>query len=304
MKNEFRAFTLMELIIVVTVLIIIWAIWFMSFDWYLKDSRNTTRNVDLNTIKNWIELYHQKNLSYPTPKSHINVSYMWNLVWRQWYFPNDLDWFDETNHLFLDPTTWSWYSYSLLSSWKEFEVAAALEPVQFISGENKAYASSDPFLLWKALVLWNYNWKLLKTRSWSEDHIIACPSITSSINNPNLLLIIQDKKLVYDSYHNMPFIYAWSDFIVEWWFDFTPNSIVVYSWSLDTIRNDQLQRNILYKNFQLAYEWTTLSKTKRFINIVSTSNVIDPFNLVDNQKELVNSLVEDTLKLRTYKKRN
>lgn len=303
MKTNLKAFTIMELIIVVAVLAIIWAIWFMSFDWYLKDSRNTTRNVDLNTIKNWIELYHQKNLSYPSPTSFINISYNWNTVWRQWFFPNNVDWFDESNHLFLDPTTWSWYSYSLLDSWKEFEVSAALEPVQFITSNNKVYAS-DPFLLWKALVLWNYNWKLLKTKSWSIDYILASPSITSSIFDTDLETIILTKKLVYDSYHNMPFIYRWSDFIVEWWFDFAPNNMVVYSWSLANIRNDSLQRAILYKNFQLAYEWTALSKNDKFIDIVATENIIDQFNPTDNQKDLIKELTEKTLRLKTYKIKN
>lgn len=296
-----RAFTLIELIIVIAVLIIIWSIWFMSFDWYTKDSRNTLRKVDLKTIKTWIEYYYQKNLIYPTPISYTSINYNGTEVWKQWIFPNEIDGFDDSNNLFLDPTTLKWYWYSLLSNGKEFEVSAALEPVWFITGINKTYSASSPFLLWKALVIWNYNWKLLKAKSWSIDHIIAVPSITSSINNTDLLSIIVNKKVVYDFYHNMPFNYEWTDFIVEGGFDFIPNTIVIFTWSIDLLKTDELQRNILYREFQLAYEETILSKNEKFLDMVATENIIDPFSTTDNEKDIIKDFFDKVLRIKTYR---
>jgi len=298
------AFTLMELIIVITLLIIISSIWFMSFDWYTKDSRNTLRKVDLKTIKTWIEYYYQKNLVYPTPDSYVSIIYNGDEVWKQGVFPNDIDGFNDSNNLFIDPSTLKWYWYSLLSNWREFEVSAALEPVKFISNKNTTYAESTAFLLWKALIIWTYNWKVLKVKSWSIDHIIALPSITSSVNNMDLFSIITNKKVAYNWYNNMPFNYEWTDFIVEWWFDFIPNDIVIFTWSIDVLKWDELQRNILFKNFQLAYEWTILSKDVKFLEIVATENTIDPFNITDEQKDIVKDFFDKVLKIKTYRVRN
>lgn len=57
-KLRTKAFTLVELIIVVTILAILWAISFISMQWYSASSRDSVRVTDITAMKTWLELYH------------------------------------------------------------------------------------------------------------------------------------------------------------------------------------------------------------------------------------------------------
>ena len=57
-KIRKKAFTLIELIVVITILAILWTIAFMSFIWYSVTSRDSLRISDIKTMKTWLELYH------------------------------------------------------------------------------------------------------------------------------------------------------------------------------------------------------------------------------------------------------
>ena len=45
-----RAFTLVELIVVITILAILWTIAFISLQWYSKDARDSTRITDIGNL--------------------------------------------------------------------------------------------------------------------------------------------------------------------------------------------------------------------------------------------------------------
>lgn len=55
MKNNVnvkKAFTLVELIVVITILAILWTIAFLSLQWYSADARNAKRDTDLTSLSN------------------------------------------------------------------------------------------------------------------------------------------------------------------------------------------------------------------------------------------------------------
>ena len=59
-KYYFPAFTLVELIVVITILAILWTVAFISFQWYTKDTRETVRISDIQNIKKWYGLFDAK----------------------------------------------------------------------------------------------------------------------------------------------------------------------------------------------------------------------------------------------------
>jgi len=77
-------FTLVELIVVITILAILWTIAFLSFQWYSRDARDSKRTSDVNNMKTTLELFNVNTWKYPSPDSLSTISYSWDTVWYQW----------------------------------------------------------------------------------------------------------------------------------------------------------------------------------------------------------------------------
>ncbi len=128
--RKVRAFTLVELIVVITILAILWTIAFISLQWYSKDARDATRTADLNNIKTSIEIYSLQTWKDPIPDNYSTITYSgWTeKVWYQWVV-----WDQVTTNLKslhekpLDPLTNEPYVYSTTNSYNEYEVLALYE---------------------------------------------------------------------------------------------------------------------------------------------------------------------------------
>ena len=70
MKNQ--AFTLVELIVVVTILAILATIGFVSYSRYLTGVRDTNRIASLTSISDGLELYRTRN-DLPDPDDAIDI---------------------------------------------------------------------------------------------------------------------------------------------------------------------------------------------------------------------------------------
>ena len=60
-----KGFTLVELIVSITILAILWTIAIISFQWYTKNSRDSVRIADVNNLQTWLELFQVKSWKYP-----------------------------------------------------------------------------------------------------------------------------------------------------------------------------------------------------------------------------------------------
>jgi len=67
-----KAFTLVELIVVITILAILATIGFVSFSWYLAWTRDTNRVAQLKAMSDALELYSTKD-DLPKPDNYIEV---------------------------------------------------------------------------------------------------------------------------------------------------------------------------------------------------------------------------------------
>ena len=76
MKIQKKAFTIVELIVVITILAILSTIWFVSFSSHLMWTRDTNRLSQLSTIHEWLEVYGAKN-TLPQPENSVEVRASW-----------------------------------------------------------------------------------------------------------------------------------------------------------------------------------------------------------------------------------
>jgi len=174
-----RGFTLVELIVVITILGILWTIAFISIQWYSRDSRDSKRISDIWNIKTALELYSLKTWRYPSPDNFDIVSYSWatEIVRYQWVVWNQV-----TRNLKtlivkpLDPLTNDEYVYSVTNVYKEYEVLALYEwdvNIAYNPLINKTNAGATTLT---PKIDWTYNWVFVKT----THYIIPTPSIISS----------------------------------------------------------------------------------------------------------------------------
>lgn len=164
-----KAFTLVELIVVITILGILATMAFIALLWYATDARNSSRISDLNHIKKSLALFSLATGKYPQPDNAQNVTYSWWTVpmWKQWIIGDTVttQLSRNLNKKPIDPLYDIEYIYSTTDDGTKFEIMSLYEP---IGTQNTVKID------------WNYAWMWVK--SWH--YIIPTPSIITAENLP------------------------------------------------------------------------------------------------------------------------
>ena len=270
-KQNNHAFTLLELIIVITILIILWIIVYISLNKYSEQTRDSARISDLSSIKTSLELFQIDSSKYPLPTNSIDITYSWALVWKQWTIWESLvKNIDKLDKIPIDPLTNSQYTYSTTYARNEYEIAWLFEwDLIAYNPFNTSIKLGNELLqvnAWnveaRAYVTWNYNWLMNKTVSWATCYVLSLPTIIASdIETSNKLEdIIENNRLVYNWYNNLPASYKNSKFNVLWWFDFNPNNLLSYNWMCTDLEESVWERIKVIYNLQKSYSWTIIDK--------------------------------------------
>lgn len=277
-----KAFTLVELIVVITILAILATIGYTSFQWYKVSSRDSVRLSDIKSMEKILDLYEIKKWKYPLPVSPQTVTYSWSLLWSQWSFGTTA----YTSNISLsnvpsDPVTWLSYAYSVTNTNREYQLAAVLEGALSFNSINNLYAWTE---IAKIYVKWNYNGKIIKVSANGTQYILWIPSIMSADAwEPDILNIIQAKKLVYKWYNNLPYNFTGSIHKVDGWFDYETDNIVLYEWEIRDLATDKSKRIVFLDNLQKSYSGTIIAQEEIIqwvlAIIVNTNN---PTPLADN----------------------
>jgi uncharacterized protein (TIGR02145 family)/prepilin-type N-terminal cleavage/methylation domain-containing protein len=304
MNKQKQAFTLVELIVVITILAILGTIAFISLQWYSTQARDSTRVNDLASMKSSLELYQLEAGKYPQPTNGIDITYSWAIVWSQGTFWETVySNVKKLDKIPTDPLTDKEYTYSVTTIKTEYQLWGILEwdEVSFSSAASSPLTGRIRPLghpvergvlntetnAWEtianAIVTWNYNWVITKTNSWTLCNILATPSIiTNDTSVTDLQQIVTNSSFVYRWYKNLPGSFNWSKFKQDWWFAFQPNNLSVYtdnnncgditaktsSWTTARVQ--------LLKWLQDAYTWTILKEVWEIKNIADL--VIDTNN--------------------------
>lgn len=300
-----KGFTLVELIVVITILSILWTIAFVSFQGYGIWARNNVKIQDLRTMETALELFKLERGIYPDPTDAFDVTYQGWLAWKQWKFWEQT----RTNvsrlpKVSLDPSTGTEYAYSITNSRTEFQLWALWEPSVFGQRNpqifTSVYAADQPAI---ALTIWNYNGKVLSVR-WNDsatnstitDYILAVPSIMTRDDTQRDLDQIYRTNLVYDQASNLPSTYVWTWWKTDGWFDYNPTPFVLFEWDLSVL-GDKTERVKLALKTKASYEWTTLENHSNYqelqnIDVDVASEFADIENITQEELEALGVSVQ------------
>jgi prepilin-type N-terminal cleavage/methylation domain-containing protein len=81
-KNKW--FTLVELIVVITILAILGTIAFISLQWHSRNARDSVRINDMASIKKWLWILLVRWGIVPVPEDKVDITSSGELVWYQW----------------------------------------------------------------------------------------------------------------------------------------------------------------------------------------------------------------------------
>ncbi len=251
-----RAFTLVELIVVITILAILWTIAFISLQWYSADARDSSRISDVNHIKTSLELYSLDSWKYPLPDEAQNVTLTWTtvVVWKQWTI-----WDTVTSQLSrnlnekpTDPLYETEYIYSTLENGSKYEVMSVYEGDLAYNSSTlvaQTNAASTPTVR----VDGTYNWMYVKT----GDYIIPTPSIITALDPTWLYLNIATiKSQVINRWTNVPNI--WTSKVVQKTWELVFNDFQTYNIALDK-DSDPSEFLAAYKALADTYTWSSLA---------------------------------------------
>ena len=126
-ENTLRwAFTLVELIVVVTILALLSTIWFIAYVWHLKWIRNTNRITTLVSLWEWLNSY-KVNYSLPLPDDYVEVKVGWKIIAYQWYVWKSILKTIKFSNKWKDPIDDTYYSYYLTEQNNHFQLMWFLE---------------------------------------------------------------------------------------------------------------------------------------------------------------------------------
>lgn len=212
-KKHVFAFTLVELIVVITILAILWTIAFVSLSWYSQKARNSSRVSDVKVIEKGLSLFMTTNSAYPRPDNAIDISYSGSLAWSQWTF---WSWvykeLKTVSNIPTDPLFWTQYTYSVLNTKNQYELAAMLEGglQAFNPSISQSYAVSSTNA--SSFNVWTYISRDIKVSTGGECIFITSPSIILS-DIPTWGNMVNDGLYSYsfDGSPNLPSSYSGSE---------------------------------------------------------------------------------------------
>jgi len=191
MQNSKKAFSFVELIITISIIVLLAVVWLSMNQWHRDKTSNTKIVTDIDTLNNALESYTQENGSLPMPWWNTNF------FTRDWSYAHSFSWAETfgvygnitedtipkwyLNILPLDPRTNSYYSYWKTKGTAEI-VANQFETawVQIINWTFQAKVAGN-----YTAEVWPYN----LIREYNGSNFVYDKSKTNLPYNPEELII-------------------------------------------------------------------------------------------------------------------
>ena len=293
MKFADKAFTLVELIVVITILAVLWTIAFVSFQWYAKSSRDSARISDLKSIEKVLALHKIESWFFPNADNSVPVTYLSSMIWSQGTFgENARAAVKRISNIPVDPLTGTEYSYSTTYSKNEFEVGVSFEG-QWLSGWGYQVLAWDR--LGNSYVSGDYNGQLIQKEIGWVLYILAVPTIiNANMWNVRYSDIVDNGSFALHGSNNLADSYSWTVFNpLGWWniVSVNPANMVVFSWSIsDLTGSDPSGRTALLTQLQWAYLWTPgINANTSSIWATMGIDINDPIAVNNYASSLVNN---------------
>ncbi len=260
-----KAFTLVELLVAITILSILGTISIIYFFNSLWETRDSSRVSDLNNIVTNLELYYTQESRLPEPDNATDITYQWSIAWKQGLFWSGV--VQKIKNFGLDipkdPKYGNQYVYSVTNNEKEYQVWGVYEKLKSIDAIT--WIAQSNFSVETAYVVWNFNQIMVRSLVWDTYHYIATPSIVASdLSSTWVLDIITGRKLVYHEFFNLPSSYSWfTD--TNRWFNFNVSDPIVFTGSVTELKTKQGLNSFINK---LRYIYAT-TPTESFDKYIS-----------------------------------
>ncbi|MDD2871874.1 MAG: fibrinogen-like YCDxxxxGGGW domain-containing protein [Candidatus Gracilibacteria bacterium] len=289
-KNQKNGFTLVELIVVITILAILGTIAFITLNGYSQQSRDSARISDISSLKTSLELFQIEAGKYPLPTDGIDVTYSGAVVWNQGTFGESVQTnIDKLDRIPLDPLTNSNYTYSVTQKRNEYELAGIVEgDILGMNNEqgimNKVVSQTNAGTTEAtAYVTGNYNSLMNKTASGETCYVLSLPTIIASdVETSNKIEdIVTENKLVYNGFKNLPNSFRTSKFKLNGGFEFNTSKLLSYNGSCQNLENNLGEQMKLIAGLQLGYSGTVLDPREDGIvsNKGGTNKLSDLYNI-------------------------
>ena len=143
-----KAFTLVELIVVITILAILWTIAFISLQWYSREARDSKRIQDIRSLLTKLNVENVKGTPYRDMLSWWQIHYI-DINWNaeevyQWNI--DYEYLRESRENFLDPKTNKDYDFAT-SEWTT-KYKAEDQRFNFIEWRYESEKTNEEVILW------------------------------------------------------------------------------------------------------------------------------------------------------------
>lgn len=133
-----NAFTLVELVVVISILAILSTVAVMNYTSYMYDARDSSRLADAGIIKSNLRAHKQKKGAYPLPSSFFVITHSGSTVAKQGILDDTVG-IADTIHVPQDPRVSRYYGYSTTSNQQAYQIAMTLEK----QNKSQAYVDGD-----------------------------------------------------------------------------------------------------------------------------------------------------------------
>jgi len=168
-QTKNKAFTLVELIVVITILAILWTIAFISLQWYSRDARDSVRLTDLKNIETGLEIFLTTSWTLPLPDDYVELTAGSEIIWYQWVAWERTLNIAKVSNWWKDPLDDTYYVYRTNDNKTEYQLMWFFEDGTEIVGA--------PWIVKTSYAAWLEN-RYLKS-IWSELWIILTSTNTS-----------------------------------------------------------------------------------------------------------------------------
>lgn len=142
-SGRYKAFTLVELIVVITILAILWTISFISLQWFSRDARDTKRLSDVRSLYGKISI---ETIKWASEWDFQEFTHTWlvTIKWKDaivYYWTVDFTSLKENHDSFVDPISGDDYEYAY-TKWEDYS---------FLQISAKSETNS-----WELIIAWHY----------------------------------------------------------------------------------------------------------------------------------------------------
>ncbi len=181
-RIEQKAFTLVELIVVITIIAILSTIWFVAYSWFSSKARDSSRVAQLKSI-NWALESYTTRWKLPLPDDKVTIYASWTIIWYQWNA-----WEAVLNKIWIkewwkDPNDDKYYTYSIDSKLKNIQLLAFLE--NDINEDKETTSIINNYGLFKKVNATDYTNRIARPY-WSKLWILLDVSNNPIQENTNL----------------------------------------------------------------------------------------------------------------------